>query len=211
MHHSTNQNGLRFEIQSFLWPVYYYIMWILSLTTCIVLGKRPYPCKRPSPNLDSLLFFRVLRVTAHHVCVMNLKVGPLSHDITHQRFAHTHLLPCSQHSSLPARNLHTVSDNWMLRKLSNEAISQSALLHDTAFSTVGLASMKHGWTDDASWFCPMAANFASWVGPCVGIVEPFKHLPCVTAHPQIFLGQYSTLKFYEDNISQTCKQLVAQF
>ena len=68
----------------------------------------------------------------------------------------------------------------------------------------------------------MEANFASGVGPCVGIVEPFKHLLCVTAHPQILVfelqapmgacpGQYGTLKFYKDNISQTCKQLVAQF
>ena len=32
----------------------------------------------------------------------------------------------------------------------------------------------------------MAAIFASEVGPCVGIVEPFKHVLCVTAHPKIF-------------------------
>jgi len=61
-----------------------------------------------------------------------------------------------------------------------------------------MASTNCGQTDDA---CPMAANFASGVGPCVGIVEPFKHILCVTAHPQILalglrapmgvcLGQY---------------------
>ena len=49
----------------------------------------------------------------------------------------------------------------------------------------------------------MASNFASGVGPCVEIVDPFKHLLCVTTHPQIlvlelwapmgaYLGQYST-------------------
>ena len=34
------------------------------------------------------------------------------------------------------------------------------------------------------WYT-LAANFASRVGACAGIVEPFKHLLCVTAHPQI--------------------------
>ena len=49
----------------------------------------------------------------------------------------------------------------------------------TAFSTVRLASTKHGQTDDASRFGPMAANFASGV----------------TAHPKFMgacLGQYGT-------------------
>ena len=31
----------------------------------------------------------------------------------------------------------------------------------------------------------MAANFASGVGPYMGIVEPFKRVLCVTAYPQI--------------------------
>ena len=50
--------------------------------------------------------------------------------------------------------------------------------------------------------CPLAANFASAVGPCVGIVKPFKLLR-VTAHPQFLAlelqvpmgtcpGQYGT-------------------
>ena len=34
---------------------------------------------------------------------------------------------------------------------------------------------------------PLAANFASEVGPCVGIVEPFKHLLHVTAHSQFLV------------------------
>ena len=57
--------------------------------------------------------------------------------------------------------------------------------------------------NDASWFGPMASNFASGVGPCVEIVDPFKHFLCVTTHPQILVlelwapmgacpGQYST-------------------
>jgi len=31
----------------------------------------------------------------------------------------------------------------------------------------------------------LAASFRSVVGACTGIVEPFKHLLCATAHPQI--------------------------
>ena len=59
------------------------------------------------------------------------------------------------------------------------------LCHDTAFSTVGLASTNHRRTINASPFSPMAANFASRVGPCMGIVEPFKQVLRVTTHPQI--------------------------
>ena len=44
--------------------------------------------------------------------------------------------------------------------------------------------MNHGRTDDASRFGPMAANFASGVGSCVGIVEPFKYILRVTPYPQ---------------------------
>ena len=62
-----------------------------------------------------------------------------------------------------------------------------------------------GWprrsTDEAMMRYTLAANFASGMGPCMGIVEPFKHLLCVTAHPHFLalelrvpmgacLGQY---------------------
>lgn len=49
--------------------------------------------------------------------------------------------------------------------------------HDTAFSIVGLASTKYERSDDAaSQFDTPAANVASRVNACTGIVEPFKHL-----------------------------------
>ena len=35
------------------------------------------------------------------------------------------------------------------------------------------------------WYT-LAANFASGMGAGAGIVEPFKHLLCVTAHPQFW-------------------------
>ena len=43
----------------------------------------------------------------------------------------------------------------------------------------------------------MAAKFTSGVGPCVGIVEPFKHLFCVTAHPQILALELQALMLRE--------------
>ena len=58
-------------------------------------------------------------------------------------------------------------------------------------------------TYDASVFGSMAATFGSGVGPCVGIVEPFKQVLGVIAHPQMLAlelrplmgacpGQYGT-------------------
>ena len=59
------------------------------------------------------------------------------------------------------------------------------LAHDTTFSNVGLASTKHGRSDNASQFStPWQANVVSWVSTCAEIVKPFKHLLRVTAHPQ---------------------------
>ena len=88
------------------------------------------------PLLTVLWFFRVLRVTAHHAnsCVANLKVGPLSSHSsdalwTPRNQVRTHLsmawfaafLPCSTKFAHCRRRLNAL---W---KLSNEAMSQSAL------------------------------------------------------------------------------------
>ena len=76
-------------------------------------------------------------------------------------------------------------------------------------STIQLSPLS-GWprwrTDKARYKSirdPLAANFASRVGLCARIVETFKHLLCVTTHPQFLAlelwaatgvcpGQYST-------------------
>ena len=66
------------------------------------------------------------------------------------------------------------------------------------------------------WY-PLAANFASGVGPCGGIVEPFKCLLHVTAHPQFLavelqapmgpsLAQDNTVCTYEHNIDNGANQ-----
>ena len=38
------------------------------------------------------------------------------------------------------------------RKLSNKAVGRPAFKHDTVFSTLRLASTKHGWSKIAQWF-----------------------------------------------------------
>ena len=40
---------------------------------------------------------------------------------------------------------------------------------------------------------PRAANFASTVGACTGIVESLKHLLSATAHPQFLVLELQTL------------------
>ena len=59
-------------------------------------------------------------------------------------------------------------------------------VHDTVFFTVGLASTKHGQSNNAGAHS-LAANFTSEVGTCTGIVEPFKHLLRATAHPRFLV------------------------
>ena len=66
----------------------------------------------------------------------------------------------------------------MLWKLAKEATSQSALQHDTAFSTVELASMK-------PWYVSRFGSHWQLIShPGWGIVEPFKQLLRVTTNPQ---------------------------
>ena len=54
------------------------------------------------------------------------------------------------------------------------------------FSAIQLSPLS-GWpernTDKVMMRYTLAANLASGVGPCTGIVEPSKHLLSVTAHP----------------------------
>ena len=84
-------------------------------------------------------------------------------------------------------------------------------------------SLMSGWpqqsTDEATilvYLVPLAAIFAFGVGPCMGIVEPFKLVLVVTAHPQFLAlelwapmgvcpGQYSKWQFYN------CQQLSSLF
>ena len=139
--------------------------------------------------------------------VVNPKVGPLSSHSCNCSDAfwttrhqvpkvHTHPSVASFATFFPILQATTEHCGNLATRL-----RVSPLCHDTAFSTVGLALTNHGCTNDASPFSPLAANLASRVGPCMGIVEPFKRVLCVTAHPQVLalelqapmgtcLGQY---------------------
>ena len=117
---------------------------------------------------------------------VNSKVGPLRFGRMTLGINGSHKWPRSQRSSPVVWNSHTATDDWMLRKLSNEA--------------TGLSALYKSIRD------PLVANFASRVGHCariVMIVETFKHLLYVTTHPQFLAlelrvpmgacpGQYST-------------------
>ena len=116
------------------------------------------PEQAPIPILTVLWFFRVLRVTAHHVKFPRSKsegrsTGLLSsHSCNcsdalwttrHQASkVRTHpsvalfaaFFPCSTKFAYCKQRLNTAET------YSNEATSRSALQHDAAFSTVGLAS-----------------------------------------------------------------------
>ena len=124
--------------------------------------------------------------------VVNPKVGPLS----------SHSCNCSDafwttRHQVPKVRTHPSVASFATFFPINLAtrLRVGPLCHDTAFSTVGLALTNHGRTNNASPFSPMAANFASRVGPCMGIVLH------VTTQPQIltlelrvpmgaWLGQY---------------------
>ena len=122
-------------------------------------------------------------------CVVNPKVGPLSshschcsdalrrHDIRHQRFAHTRAvrgLVCSILQATTER-----CGNLAMRLRVGPLCSAISFLHCRA----GLDESR------TNRLCKSiqshAANFACGVGPCVGIVEPFKRVLRVTPHPQI--------------------------
>ena len=118
------------------------------------------------------------------------KVGPLSsgihiaaivlmrfkcHDILHQRFAHTRPWPRSQRFSPVARNSRTASDKRCMRKLGNRATSAFYIVRYIHISTVGLASTKHGRSDDASSRWHLSSH--PWI-----VEPPVKHLLCATVH-----------------------------
>ena len=72
-------------------------------------------------------------------------------------------------------------------------------------SLAGVDEAQGKWRCRLIWYT-LAANIASWVGTCMEIIGPFKHLLCETAHPQFLvlvlrvptgacLGQYGITFF----------------
>ena len=109
-------------------------------------------------------------------------------------------VPCLQHE------IRAYCKRRTLLKLGNEATGWSAF-----YSSAIQLSPLSGWPRQArvkqrcrsirDW---LAANFVSGMGPCTGIVQPFKHLLRATAHPQFLMlelrvpmgtcpGQYGNL------------------
>ena len=92
------------------------------------------------------------------------------------------LLCCSRQQHFEPNTVHVKINVSPCAYVQKSKFSTMTLLclHNMARLSHGLDKLRR--TDDAS---PMAANFASGVGPCMGIVEPFKHVLRVTAHLQI--------------------------
>ena len=87
-------------------------------------------------------------------------------------------------------NLHSASDKHC-RRLAVRLQVSPLLIHNTAFSTIKLASMKHGWSNYAGWFgTPWQSHVTShlvWAFARGYKVESFKHLaPLCNCSPSIF-------------------------
>ena len=125
-------------------------------------------------------------------CIVNPKVGPLS----------SHSCNCSgalwtpRHQASKVRTHPSVASFTAFFPCSTKFAYQATteccgnlatrLQVSQLCSTTQLSPLS-GWplrsTDEATMRYTLAANFASGVGPCTGIVEPFKHLLRVTTHP----------------------------
>ena len=108
---------------------------------------------------------------------------------------------CSTKSTKCKWQLNT-AENWQRDYDSVHFVARYSFLHCQGWPRQSM--------DETTMQYPLAANFTSRAGPCTGIVEPFKHLLCVTTHPQFLVlelwapigaspGQYGTresLKVY---------------
>ena len=159
---------------------------------CIVLGKFPYPHKCPPPNFDSFVVFEVLCVVAHHPCIVNPKVSPLSSYSCNCSDAlwapQYHTFRGIIHSVLPLQHkIHVL-------QATTECcgnLATSYIWIGPCCTTLQL-SPRSGWpqqsTDEVTMqvdMVPPPANFTSRVGPCRGMVEPFKHLLCATTYGRL--------------------------
>ena len=172
----------------------------------IVPSKRPYLSKCPPPVL---CFFEVLRVTAHHakfLCIESVgRSGELTAAIalwmphqaskvrTHPSVASfTAFFLCSTNFAYCKQRLNA-AETWQRGYELVSYVARHSFLHCQAGLDEARSKMRY----------TLAVYFASGVGPCTGIVEPFKHLLRVTAHPHFLAlelrapmgacsGQYGT-------------------
>ena len=102
----------------------------------------------------------------------------------HDIFAHTRPWPHSQRSSLQhkiCKRQPNGAENWQQGYESVCFVAWYSFLYCRA----GLDEVQMKQRCKWIWYT-LVANFASRVSPCAEIVEPFKLLLHVTAHPQFF-------------------------
>ena len=148
-------------------------------------------------------------------CVVNLKVGSLSShscDSSGALWTSQHQASHTPVLSLVCSILSLQHEICVLQATTELCRNLATRLRVGQLCSTTLLSPLSGWpwwsTDEATMRYTLAANFASGVGPCMGIVEPFKHLLRVTAHPHFLavelrapmgacLGQYGTCMEYK--------------
>ena len=151
----------------------------------IVPSKHPYPCTRPPPNFDGFVVLQCNRPT-EWTCI-------IGSSVIHRG------QPDSGESCV-------VLQSGLTRSLVVKFPQRSVVV---ACSTrISCCGPTFGFTTQEFSMVPMAANFTFGVGPCMGIVEPFKRVLRVTAHPQILAlelgvpmgtcsGQYCSYSYRE--------------
>ena len=129
-------------------------------------------------------------------CIVNLKVGPLSShscDCFDALWAPRHKASkiCTSHtpihglihSVLPLQHKRqpNTAETWQQGYETVRFVAWYSFLYCRAVLDEARLKQRCKWI----WYT-LVANFASRVSPCAEIVEPFKLLLHVTAHPQFF-------------------------
>ena len=178
---------------------FFYHKMIVVIVLCTTVLSQASTHTRASahpPILTVLWFFEVLCVTTHHAKFLRIESEGRSAELT---------CTCSCDCALGATTsgikvLHTPLHGLVRSVLSlqHEICILQAMteccgnlatrlrvsqLCSTIQLSPWLASTKH----EVTMRYTLAVYFASGVGPCMGIFEPFKHLLCVTAHPQLLV------------------------
>ena len=157
----------------------------LSMSTTILSQASAHP-----PTLTVLCFFEVLHVTTHHAKF--LRKGRSLRSLTQLWSfwcASGTTTPGIKGTHTPVRGLvHNILrlqpkirllqamnavETWQQDYRSAHFVARYSFLHHWP----GLDKAWAKWQCKSIWYL-LAANFASGVGPCGGIVEPFKHLLC---------------------------------
>ena len=168
---------------------YHKMIVVIVLCTTILSRASAHP-----PILTVLWFFKVLCVTTHHAKFLCIESKGRSAELT---------CTCSCDCALGATTSGIKVSHTPLHGLVRSVLS---LQHEICIlqamtkrcrnlatrlrvgqlcSTIQLSPRLALTKQEVTMRYTLAVYFASRVGPCTGIFEPFKDLFCVTVHPQL--------------------------